>query len=122
MLNDKLKELKESKNMTVQEISSKSGIPASTVSRILSGQTESPYFANIADIVISMGGSLDEIMDIKSVPPEGKIEIIQLYERIIKGKNKTIKYLSIAIAILVVFLIFLIIIDLFNPSIGFFKR
>lgn len=121
MLNDKLKELKEAKNMTVQEISNKSGIPASTVSRILSGQTESPYFANIADMVISMGGSLDAIMDIKSVPPEGKIEIIQLYERIIKGKNKTINYLSISIVLLVVFLIFLIVFDLLHPSFGLFR-
>ena len=64
MLYEKLKALKMSKNLTIQEISEKSGVPSSTVSRIFSGQTDNPSFQNICDIVIAMGGSLDELAGI----------------------------------------------------------
>ena len=38
-----LRELKEKSGMSVQQIAAKSGVPASTISRILSGQTDSPF-------------------------------------------------------------------------------
>lgn len=66
MLTDELRKLKDEKNMTSQEISAASGVPASTVSRILSGQTDNPSFQNICDMVIAMGGSIDQLVGIAS--------------------------------------------------------
>ena len=37
-----LKNMKSEQNLTLQQISSASGVPLSTVNRILSGQTENP--------------------------------------------------------------------------------
>lgn len=55
MFRDALKKQKEKSKLTNQQISDKSGIPTTTVHRILSGETENPTFQNIRDIVIAMG-------------------------------------------------------------------
>lgn len=59
MLLSYLKNLKEKSKLTSREIAEKSGVPESTVNKILSGQTESPNFQAVADIVRVLGGSLD---------------------------------------------------------------
>ena len=46
-----LKNMKSEQNLTLQQISSASGVPLSTVNRILSGQTENPSFRDVAAIV-----------------------------------------------------------------------
>ena len=53
-----LKNMKSEQNLTLQQISSASGVPLSTVNRILSGQTENPSFRDVAAIVAAMDGSL----------------------------------------------------------------
>ena len=54
-----LKELKEKSKLTTKQISDLSGIPESTISRILSGQTDNPTFDTVCALVKAMGGSLD---------------------------------------------------------------
>ena len=49
-----LKNMKSEQNLTLQQISSASGVPLSTVNRILSGQTENPSFRDVAAIVAAM--------------------------------------------------------------------
>ena len=49
-----LKNMKSEQNLTLQQISSASGVPLSTVNRILSGQTENPSFRDVAAIVAWM--------------------------------------------------------------------
>lgn len=71
MICNELKALKDSKGITNRELAERTGIPESTIARIISGQTDSPSFQNVADIVIALGGSLDEITGIqKDEPPQ----------------------------------------------------
>lgn len=73
MLYEALRQLKAEKNLSTNQIAARSGIPASTISRILSGQTDSPNIQTIAAIVNAMGGSLDELVGIKEhVPPNAE--------------------------------------------------
>lgn len=58
-----LKKLKDESKLTTKQISEKSGIPESTISRILSGQTDNPSFDSIYAIVKAMGGSLDSVFE-----------------------------------------------------------
>ena len=58
---DNLKELKKSKGMTSKQISVLSGIPESTIKRILAGDTEDPCISTIHRIVETLGSSLDQI-------------------------------------------------------------
>lgn len=62
-----LKNMKSEQNLTLQQISSASGVPLSTVNRILSGQTENPSFRDVAAIVAAMVGSLDAITGLQKL-------------------------------------------------------
>lgn len=72
MYAEKLKEMKKRKNLSAIEISQKSGIPEATISRIMSGQTESPSFSTVVAIVKAMDGSLDELVGIPRPAAEQK--------------------------------------------------
>lgn len=62
--------MKSEQNLTLQQISSASGVPLSTVNRILSGQTENPSFRDVAAIVAAMDGSLDAITGLQKLESE----------------------------------------------------
>lgn len=65
-----LKNMKSEQNLTLQQISNASGVPISTVNRILSGQTENPSFRDVAAIVAAMDGSLDAITGLQKLEGE----------------------------------------------------
>ena len=121
MISDELKKLKESRNMTVQDISKKSGIPASTVSRILSGQTETPYFSNIVDMVIAMDGSVDEIVGIKSMPTPSNNPLLELYERDLAHERMINRRLRFLLSAIVLVLLLVVTVDVLNGNIGFIR-
>ena len=121
MIGDELKKLKESRNMTVQDISKKSGIPASTVSRILSGQTETPYFSNIVDMVIAMEGSVDEIIGIKSAATRTNNPLLELYERDLVHERMVNHRLRILLSAIIIVLLLVVIVDALNGNIGYIR-
>ena len=116
MVHEKLKDLKTKKKLTNHKISELSGIPLSTVTKIINGKTDNPSFQSIKDITMAMGGSLDEVAEIQ--PPifdqrKDPVEYsaqIELYERIIKKKNRWIQLLfSIWIVTIALILLILLI-------------
>lgn len=124
-----LTQLKKLRQMTAQEIADKSGIPLSTVSRVLSGTTDNPSFVTIRDMVKAMGGSLDAIAGIVVEPEkpalaEDHAESKELLRKSLEEKNKWITrlaiYAGIVSLLLVVLLIAILIIDYADPSRGFF--
>ncbi|MGN1080795.1 MAG: helix-turn-helix domain-containing protein [Acutalibacteraceae bacterium] len=122
MKTENLKKLKEECNLTTKQISDLSGIPESTISRILSGQTDNPTFDNVSAIVKAMGGSLDSIAEVrKDSDTEKEKSACEIYERIIKEKNWYIKILITICCTLVAVLIFLIIYDAASSAIGFIR-
>ena len=58
---EKLKMIKEDKNLTNMEIANLSNIPLATITRVFNGQTPNPTFETISRIAIGMGVSLDEL-------------------------------------------------------------
>lgn len=92
MYQDRLKELKKRNNISIQKISELSGIPESTISRILSGQTESPSFVTVVEIIKAMGGSVDEVVGITHPVSEApKCEINQQYIDNLRGNISDLK-------------------------------
>lgn len=70
-----LRRIKERAGISSQEWSVRSGVSEATISRLLSGQNQSPQFYNVAQLVKSVGGSLDELANIPrapSAPPSDK--------------------------------------------------
>lgn len=75
---DKLVFAKQAKNLTNREIAEKTGVPESTVTRILAGQTENPSFSNIADIAAALGVSLDELTGAAAPAAEAEPQDLRL--------------------------------------------
>jgi transcriptional regulator with XRE-family HTH domain len=126
----KLSEMKKQSGMSTQQIADKSGVPASTITRMLSGQTEEPNFSNVVNVVKAMGGSLDELVGIppktvtvtetKTVHEDERL--INLYERTISSKNKWLTCLFAITIILITFIIGVLIYDISHPDRGWYRE
>ncbi len=131
MISAYLKDLKNKKNLTNQELSDLSGVPIGTINRIMSGQTDNPSFQTVCDIVMAMDGSLDELVGIK---PESETtektdhashlsaEMLMMYRHIIATKDRWLFRLFLFSCFMVAFVLFVLVYDIFNPSVGFFLR
>lgn len=107
MISTQLKELKDKRKLTNQQLSDLSGVPIGTINRILAGQTDNPSFQTVCDMVMAMGGSLDELVGIrgsagKDQPPANG-DIIYLYEKVIQSKNKWLIRLFVCCCVLILF-------------------
>lgn len=68
MIRVQLREMKEKCGYSNKKIAELSGVSLPTVNRIMSGQTDIPNFQTVCDLVIAMGGSLDELAGIQPKP------------------------------------------------------
>ncbi len=126
MLLTRLKELKDQRKLTNQQLSDLSGVPVGTINRIMAGQTDNPSFQTVCDMVMAMGGSLDELAGIQTPgggepSPPGE-DLIRLYERTIEGKEKWLYRLFFLCCVLVAVLLGVLIYDLTHPMVGFFRQ
>lgn len=122
-----LRELKERCGLTLDQIADLSGVQKNTVTRIFSGETENPGFQTVADIVKALHGSLDEMAMIQveedePVEKETESRLVLLYREIIRGKDKWIRTLAIALGSVMAVVMFLLIFDIMNPTVGWFQR
>ena len=123
---EKLRQMKADSKLHTQQIADASGVPASTIARILNGNTEEPSFSSVAKIVKAMGGSLDELVGIepktvtvtKTEVVHEDARLIDLYERSIASKNRWIRWLFTLIIVLLVFMIVILLLDVFDHENG----
>ena len=119
---EELKKLKSESKLTTKQTSELSGIPESTISRVLSGQTDNPTFDTVCAIVKAMGGSLDKIVDPQAdLTQSDASPLIALYEKIIAQKEYYIKVLITFCVVLVSVLILFVLCDLLNGTRGFIR-
>ena len=133
---ERLRTLKDKSGMTTKQIAEKCDIPESTVTRIFSGKTPNPTIITVMAMVKAMGGTAADIFDdnaqvntIPAVPQsvlneveQKNLEIVELYERMLKTKDKYIKFLSTALIGIVALLVILLFLDLLVLDIGYFNR
>lgn len=91
MIADALKQMRKASGMTLDEVSKKSGVPMSTISRISSGETKEPSITTVIALVQAMGGSMDDLTDTHKTVQNAHISAseckgdncpqIKLYER-----------------------------------------
>lgn len=112
MLKEDLNKLKDKRHMTLQDIADKSGVPLSTVKKIFNGNTRDPGYLSLKPI-------LDVLQDDQS-DTQTK-EMTDLCERIIKHKNKWIKFLTILSVSFVAIFVALLIYDLCDLRVGFIR-
>lgn len=141
-LYEALRNLKETCDLTGQEWAELSGVPYGTISRILSGQTPNPGFYAISKMVTAAGVSLDSFYasvygsaqlpapscaDVPAAASEPDASVpayermIAILNKSIREKNRWIYLLSSSVAILMLFIMFVLIVDLTNPDAGWFR-
>lgn len=131
--------IKEEKGMTYAEIAKLSDIPLATITRIFNGNTTNPTFETFSHIAIALGASLDEIVGIKQpdTPPiPTPIEnTLTSYSELLKVQNDRIKGLeedkaierkgrrkmTASFVLLMTFVLVVIIIDILNGHLGYFR-
>lgn len=115
MLKEDLNKLKDKRHVTLQDIADKSGVPLSTVKKIFNGNTRDPGYLSLKPI-------LDVLQEDEDKLETKSNDTTDLYERIIKHKNKWIKFLTILSVSLAAIFIALLIYDLCDLSVGFIRN
>ena len=90
VLIQKIREAKETKRITNEDISEMTGIPETTVSRILSGASKRPGFENVLTIAIALGISVDKILSAAlpgEEPPKEVENVVESYASVLKLKD-----------------------------------
>lgn len=135
---EKLKALKEERELTIADISSLSGVPQTTVTRIFNGTTPSPQFETVIQIAMVFGVSLDELMGLKQ--PEAPVpspvaETFNSYAELLHEKDRRIAELQkekerehrekgrLALGLMIIagFVILLLTVDVLNGHFGYFR-
>ena len=133
---ERLRALKDKSGLTTKQIAEKCDIPESTVTRIFSGKTPNPTIITVMAMTKAMGGTAADIFDdnaqVNTIPavPQSVLtdveqknsEIVELYERMLKTKDKYIKFLAVALLGVAALLVILLFLDLLVLDIGYFNR
>ena len=123
MIRVQLKEMKEKAGLSNKELAELSGVSLPTVNRIMSGQTDIPNYQTVCDLVMAMGGSLDELAGIRRDPqPQAETASNEMYISLIREKDRWIKRLFVISCTLVAVLLGLLIFDYPHPMMGFIQR
>ena len=136
---ERLKALKEERDITNAEIARLSNIPLATITRIFNGSTPNPTFETFSNIAIALGASLDEIAGLKTAEPTPVtapiVTTLDSYAELLREKDERIRdlkeehesirkekrKLGIALACVVGFVILLLTIDILNGNFGYFR-
>ncbi len=126
---------KEELEMTNQALADASGVPKSTVDRILRKEAASPSIQNVLDIAAAVGYRFGGDIQKPDFPVDEKFTnyIMQLnedrilrmrahYNQLLAEKNRWIHYLFFLCMILIVFIMMMLVIDVLHPDIGWIRE
>lgn len=114
------------KNLTIRDVSRISNISEPTVSRMMSGSGQNVSIATLEAVCTALNVDVyTGSFEIKEEQPSDKEAVylarIQDLKSTISEKDKWIKRLSLAIAIIIAFLLTFLAIDFLNPNVGWVR-
>ena len=132
-----LRQAKDAAGETNHSLSEATGIPESTVAKILSGARSDPTFSNVAALAAALDLSLDRLAGSQPPPDDAAVLRAQLagaqkmesvlnsrlavYERGVRQRNAAIcALMGMTVLFASVFVLY-VILDLRNPEYGFFR-
>lgn len=134
---ERLKEKKAEMGVTNAWIEEKSGVPESTVTKVLNGTNKSPTIATLGPIAAALGVSIDAGVIVSEetggtkpcVPSDIYLQmLIASYDRQlenaevrIRRKNKWILAFAVTFALMFVLLLLVMLYDATKPDIGWFQ-
>lgn len=142
----KLRELKKEKGLTNEDIAELADVPENTVAKIMNGTTQDPRFESVARIIIALGGSVDQILGLAKEDPDPipsrvenvvsnyadllkekdirlaeKDKTIETYKEAVKNLRKEKSHILCFIGGFVALVILILLFDLLNGNIGYFR-
>lgn len=101
----KLRELKEERKLTNEDIAEMTNLPTTTVARMFSGATKDPRFENIVRVAVALGVSVDRVLGLalpkdETVPPkvetvvESFADVLKVKDDLLSSKNDLISELQ----------------------------
>lgn len=123
--------------MTNQQVADASGVPKTTVDRILRKETENPSMQSVLSIAAAVGYEIsskatqeipDNVQDnpyirhIISMYEAQMVAMERNYNLVTAEKNRWIKILAIIVGILGIGVVTILLIDILNPTVGWFQR
>ena len=121
MLSDELKKLKEEKGLTAHQIAEQSGVPESTVIRIINGSTPDPSFSAATAMIKALGGSADTIVGIEPKLLSYRDLLIQQCQDDIAHERRQFKRVLIFICAVIAFLLVFVAVDVILPGVGWIR-
>ncbi|MFR7551214.1 MAG: helix-turn-helix domain-containing protein [Acutalibacteraceae bacterium] len=131
---DRLNAVKQKSGLTLTAWADRSGVPVSTISRILSGCTENPGLQTVVDLVAAAEVPLSDVLPDLLPPPEAAPAVqpsdallaekdarIAALERLARYRSHICYALGLICLALVAVLAFLLAFDLCNPHVGWFR-
>lgn len=115
------------KHVSPEQLAVSCAVSRPTIERIIDGRTTNPGILTMADICVSLGLSLDDVMDMPraahgasagAAGPAQSAELSNLYRAVIYAKDAWIRRLAVACASLVAWVMLCWLVDLGNPSVG----
>lgn len=113
-----------------------SDLPEATIRKIFSGETADPRFETVVKLVLAMGGSIDEMLGnapetadsgasaltmMKEIYESRIAEIKKSSQAHIESLKRDKRYLGIVCAVLGIFIIAWLVIDLSLGNVGWFR-
>lgn len=130
---DRLNAVKQKSGLTLTAWAERSGVPVSTISRILSGATENPGFQTVLDLISAAEVPLSAVLPDGLVFPDSPAsspaaELLAEKDRRIAGlerqvafRSRWMRLLAIICTTLVAVLAFLLIYDALSPHVGWLR-
>lgn len=126
---------KQEKGLSNQQLADAAGIPRSTVDRILRKDTPNPSMQNILDLAGAVGYQIGVPMPDKPRHRDDDQQIAYLvrtyedqiarlrahYNMLLAEKNRWINYLFVLTIVLVVFIMLILLFDVFQPAVGWIQ-
>lgn len=139
---DGINKKKAEMNISNQTIADASGVPKSTVDRILRKDTENPSAQNILDIAAAVGYRIGGDIEKPPFPADEKLveyimqlnddrisrmraghnQVLAEKDRRIENYEKYIHGLIIAVILLVAIIILMLVVDVIHPDIGWIRQ
>lgn len=124
MVGQGIKKLMEEKQLTARQLAEISGVPISTVTRVISSQTSDPGILTVTALVSACDGSLDALMGLTppaTAPNADHSALVDMYERTLATKNKWIQRLFVVCCCLLVFVLAYLVMDATNGNFGLIR-
>ena len=133
MLGDSLRRIKDEKHLTVAQLSRSSGLAADTINKIMSGVTQYPSPDTVSRLADALGCSVSDLTGeeqqfpnlCRACPERGRIEdlhqsIRRLQTRLQQDRREKI-FLAIVMIAIIAFIASMIVIDFYDPNVGWHR-